>query len=376
MSSLNSKNCQTPTMNNILDSVYFNPESSGSFVSGPRVLETVNKTHPSITLPIVTDYLRKNITHSLHRPARRRWRRNRIIVSGIGELVQADLVDLQMFSSQNDGYKYLLTFIDVFSKKAWVKPLKTKKMTEVKAAFESIFEEFVPSQIQTDKGTEFKNKEVAYLMKKHGINLFFSMNEDIKCAVVERFNRTLKGRMFKYFTSIGKRKYIDVLNKLVRSYNTTFHRTIKMAPESVNYSNSKMVFFNTYGHQSRRDLINNTLTTKPRFKVGDIVRIKYTLTQMDKSYYPNWSDMLYEIVHVIMGNRRPLYRLKDENGNTLKKRYYDEELSLSNRETPARIEKIIKHDKKNRRLLVKWLNTPSSLNSWVPENSDLILTRK
>ena len=363
-------------MSDILDSVYFNPESSGSFVSGPRVLEAVNKTHPSYSFSIVSDYLSKNIVHSLHRPARRRWQRNPIIVNGIGELAQADLVDLQMFSSQNDGYKYLLTFIDVFSKKAWVKPLKTKRMTEVKAAFESIFEEFVPSQIQTDKGTEFKNKEVGDLMKKHGINLFFSMNEDIKCTVVERFNRTLKGRMFKYFTSIGKRKYINVLDKLVSSYNKTFHRTIKMTPESVNNSNSKIVFFNTYGYQSERDLINNTLTTKPKFKVGDVVRIKYTLTQMDKSYYPNWSDMLFEIVNVIIGNRRPLYRVKDETGNILKRRFYDEELSISNRETSARIEKVIKHDKRNRRLLVKWLNAPSSLNSWVPENSNIILTRK
>ena len=109
-------------------------------------------------------------------------------------ILQADLADLSALARQNDGNRYLLTCIDVFSKRAWAIPLKTKSGDCVKLAFEKIFEDEIPNMIQTDKGTEFLKSTVQAMFKNYGIKHYTSENEEIKAAVVERLNRTLKTR--------------------------------------------------------------------------------------------------------------------------------------------------------------------------------------
>src|SRR5699024_4747987 len=97
----------------------------------------------------------------------------------------------------NDGVNYLLTVIDVFSKYAWVQPLYSKRGSDVKAAFEEIFKERVPLNMQTDKGKEFLATDVQNLFKRHNINFYGAKNPDVKASVVERLNKTLKTKMFK-----------------------------------------------------------------------------------------------------------------------------------------------------------------------------------
>lgn len=129
----------------------------------------------------------------------------------------AELCDVQHLSEANDGYKYLLTVIDCFSRKAFAVPLKNKSGGEVKRALEKVFLEGV--RFQTDKGLEFRNRQVLGLLKKHGIKYFNSENPEIKCSLVERFNSTLKTRMYKYFTYKNTHRYIDILDDLLSAYN-------------------------------------------------------------------------------------------------------------------------------------------------------------
>ena len=75
-----------------------------------------------------------------------------------------------------------------------------------------------------DKGKEFYNKDVKKL-----VSLYSTENEEKSC-VIERFNRTIKEKMFKYFSANNTRKYIDVLELLVDQYNNTIHSSIKMTP--------------------------------------------------------------------------------------------------------------------------------------------------
>lgn len=274
---------------------------------------------------------------------------------------------MQAFASQNNGYRYILTIIDVFSKRAFVFPIKKKSGGELASAFRQLFTTFIPANFQTDKGTEFKNKQVEEVMKQHNVNFYFSQNSDIKCGVVERFNRTFKGRMFKYFSSRGTRKYIDVLPLLVSAYNNSYHRTIKMAPNSVNDSNVETVFHNMYGYEEERNvLFKSRSENRVKFKVGDCVRLKYELKPMDKSYYPNWSDPIYTITVVIKGLKRVMYRLKNEAGEEVPKRFYQEELQIVDKDTGFRIN-VLRRDKKKKRVLVQWLNHPGTKPSWIPE---------
>ena len=140
-----------------------------------------------------------------------------------------DLVDMRKLSSENAGFKYILMIIDVFSKFGWVAPLKTKSGDAVKSALETIFTKITPSKIWADKGTEFYNTKVKNLLTKHKIKIYSTENKE-KCSVVERWNRTTKTQLWKYFTANGTHKYIDIIQPLVDRYNSTKHRSIGCTP--------------------------------------------------------------------------------------------------------------------------------------------------
>ena len=143
--------------------------------------------------------------------------------------------------------------IDVLSKYAWVKPLKNKTGKEVVKAFDSSLKtrNRQPLTLQTDRGGEFYNGTLQQWLKNKGIN-HFSTEGDGKTSIVERFNRTLKGRMYRYFTAANTLKYSDVLLDLVNQYNADRHRSIGMAPKDVTLKNERQVWQTLYGKRLKK----------------------------------------------------------------------------------------------------------------------------
>ena len=142
----------------------------------------------------------------------------------------------------NNEITFLLTVIDVFSKRAWCVPLKSKSAAALVTAFRELLSNRAPTTLQTDKGSEFLNRPLQRLLKEYGVHHFTTHNEDTKASIVERYNRTLKTRMWRYFTKNQTLRYVDVLQDFVRSYNDTYHRSIGMAPSAVNGANQEMVW--------------------------------------------------------------------------------------------------------------------------------------
>ena len=157
----------------------------------------------------------------------------------------------------NKGYKFLLTCIDVFSKFAWVVPLKSKTGESLVNGFQTILDTGrSPENLQTDKGTKFLNRNFQSFLKEKSIH-FFTTNSELKASVVERFNRTLKTRMWKYFTAKNTCVYIFILKDIVEGYNNSYHRSIGRAPASVSLLNVGQVRRKLYGNswtKSRREL--------------------------------------------------------------------------------------------------------------------------
>ena len=145
----------------------------------------------------------------LHKPVTRKFQRRRVNVNSIDEIWAADLIDMQEFSKDNNGIKYLLTVIDIFSKFVWIVPLKRKTGQEVANAFSMILKEHRPSKTWVDRGLEFYNKDVQKLVE------LYSTENEVNSCVIERFNRTIKEQMFKYFSANNTRKYVDILDLLV-----------------------------------------------------------------------------------------------------------------------------------------------------------------
>jgi len=261
---------------------------------------------------------------------------------------------MQAFAKFNNGVKYLLMVIDVFSKYGWIVPLKSKTGVEVAEAFSKIFKERRPEKMWVDKGKEFYNKNVKAL----GVELYSTENTE-KSTVVERWNRTMKEKMYKYFSANSTRKYVHVLDEMVSNYNNTRHSSIKMTPVAASDKKNESVVWLNLHPQSE--------LVKLKFKVGDRVRITKKKEIFEKSFTPRWTEEVFTVSQVQYTDP-PTYKITDYNNEEIQGTFYEQELQKTSQEI-YRIEKVIR--KRGTKSFVKWLGYPKSFNSWV-DNKDLI----
>ena len=160
-----------------------------------------------------------------------------------------------------------------------------------------------PEKLQTDKGTEFLNRNFQSFLKENKIH-FFTTNSELKASVVERFNLTLKTRIWKYFTAKNNRVYIDNLQDIVHGYNNSYHRSIGRAPASVSLLNVGQVRRKLYGNSWKKP------GRKFKFNLGDQVRISKSRRTFKKSYLPSWSQEIFTVTKIIP-RVPPVYRLRD-----------------------------------------------------------------
>ena len=222
--------------------------------------------------------LERDLVYTLHKPRRRRFPTLSVIVGGLDDQWVADLVEVQPLAKYNRGLRYLLTVVDVLSKYAWVQPLKAKTGVALVHAFDKIVTQGRrrPNRLQMDRGKEFYNRTFQRWLDEQGIQ-HFSTEGDAKASVVERFNRTLKERLYRYFTAANTLTFDDVLPNLVQGYNSTRHRSIGMVPQDVTWDNEEAVWKRLYGPRLKRK-------EKPisRWEIGCvstrlIVRLKKTI---------------------------------------------------------------------------------------------------
>ena len=245
--------------------------------------------------------------------------------------MDADLADMQLLSKYNKGIRFLLCVIDIFSKYAWVVPLKDKKGISIVKAFQSILKQSnkKPNKIWVDKGSEFYNASFKKWLRDNDLVMYSTHNEG-KSVVAERFIRTIKSKIYKYMTSISKNVYVNKLDDIVNEYN------------------------NTYKDKE----INNK---DPKFKIGDRVRISKYKNIFAKGYMPNWSEEVFVIKKV--ENTVPwTYVIDDLNGEEIIGSFYEKELQKTSQEE-FRIEKVIK--RKGDKIYVKCKGYNNSFNSWI-----------
>ena len=231
------KNKADRKMVEALDSVPYNERQWGHWLAR-NMINTHKKTRSWCQTkeakkrerPSSEENWQEKLADELHKHIKRNFTRRRVIVNHIDEIWCSDLVEMQQFSKWNKGYRYLLMVLDVFSKYGWIVPLKDKKGETVAEALKTILKEGrKPQYLWTDKGKEYYNKHYKELLNKNKITLYSTENEE-KSSVCERWNRTIKTKMWKQFTVQGNTMYLDMLPKLVEKYNNTKHSSIKMTP--------------------------------------------------------------------------------------------------------------------------------------------------
>ena len=301
----------------------------------------------------------QQLADELHKPIKRNFQKRTVVSNGIDDIWAADLVEMQKFSKWNKGIKYLLMVIDVFSKYGWIRGLKDKKTETVGKAFDDIFKsKRKPKMFWTDKGSEFISNHFKEFLKREGIKLYHTENEE-KSSVVERWNKTIKTNMWKMFTANNNTVYWDKINKLVDNYNNARHSSIKMTPvEASKKKNENKVWANLYGDSIYMK------PGQPKFSIGDRVRIsKYKRKVFDKGYTPNWTEELF-VIDKVNPTKPVTYSIVDLMGEDIKGTFYEQELQKAKQQT-FKIEKIIKRDNKKKMALVKWSGYPDKFNSWV-----------
>ena len=298
--------------------------------------------------------LERDVGYTLHKPRRRRFPTLPVIVGGLDDQWVADLVEVQRLAKHNRGIRYLLTVVDALSKYAWVEPLKTG--VALVKAFEKIVKQGRrhPNRLQTDRGKEFYNRIFQRWVDEQGIR-HFSTEGDAKASVVERFNRTLKERLYRYLTTVNTLKFDDILPELVQGYNATRHRSIGMPPQDVTWDNEEAVWKRLYAKRLKSQ-------KKPQLKVGDRVRLNQIHRTFAKGYLPGWTEEVF-VVHRVIPGPVPTYKIREWDGTPVQGTFYEEDLQKVHVSDVFRIEKVLKRQKD--RWLVKWKGWPDKYNSWI-----------
>jgi hypothetical protein len=214
--------------------------------------------------------------------------------------------------------------IDVLSKYGFVYLLKNKKALSIKTGLNSIIlkNKRKPNILTTDAGTEFNNITLKKYLNYKKIRHFITRNTEVKAAVVERWNRTIKEIIFKYLHHYKTKRFIDVLQNIVDNYNNTIHSRTKFKPVEVNKTNEPIVFKNLYNI--------STIQQKVKFKIGDQVRIKRIKKTYEKGYFPNWSNEIYTIKKILYSSPNIRYIIEDNNKEEIIGSFYEKELLLIN----------------------------------------------
>ena len=313
----------------------------------------------------VREILERDLGYTLHKPRRRRFVTLSVLVFNVDEQWVADLVELQPLSKYNKGHRYLLVVIDVLSKYAWVEPLKNKTGKSVAEAFAKILKRAngrKPQNLQTDDGKEFYNKTFAALMKQKDIH-HFSTAGDTKGSTVERLNRTLKERMYRYFTVKNTLSYLPILPALLKGYNGSYHRSIGMAPEQVNTDNEKKVWDRLYAKKLSGKKHRTTL------KVGDRVRLNKKFRTFEKGYLPGWTEEVFVIREVRPGPPVTTYKIQELDDTPVRGTFYKEDLQkvVVSNDDFFRVDKIVK--RKGNKVLVHWKGWPDKYDSWIEKSA-------
>lgn len=312
------------------------------------------------------------LASELHKTARRNFPTRKVVVPSINYTWAMDLADMSTWKAENDGTSFILTVVDIFTRWADAKPLKTKSATNVLNAFIEVVKDRQahPKFLWIDEGKEFLNKEFKSYCKKFGVEMYHTYGRG-KSVIVERFNRTLKTWMWKELTAENTHEWIPILPQLITKYNNRKHSTIKMTPNQATRA-AAAVKPNDAKSEEKVDSEDPIHITKEelakfntKFKVGDWVRLSRTKGIFEKGYDHNWTQEIYKVITV--DYREPTtYKVEDYNKVVLGGSFYNEELQKTKLTDIFFVEKVLKTKVVNgvKQEYVKWLGWNEKFNSW------------
>ena len=269
---------------------------------------------------------KKEIVKEIFSPVIKKFQRIQIQTHYKDECWSIDLIDRSSLSKYNKNYKFIFTIIDNHTKYAWAIPLKDKSGKSTTAALKGLIEKEKrkPHKIWSDRGKEFYNTTFLHYLKEQNIQIY-STHSDLKAVFVERFNRTLLDLIKEPMYIEGKGNWLNHLDAALQKYNNRVHGTTKMTPFEMSFCAASHTLIRA---TTTAIAIAASRKASPKFQVGDFVRVPDKRNIYSKGYTTNWNRELFKI-HSINKTNPVTYTLKDENGDIIQGKYYEQELLRS-----------------------------------------------
>ena len=358
-----------------LESIYYNYGQEGALLNDVKKLSKI--AGPTISEEDVRTFLTAQPSYTVHRRLKRKqFPRRTIFVPTAGVRADADLIEMGDLAEWNDQYRYIIAVIDSFSKFLWATPLKNKTADSTAAALKNFIENqnFRTLQLYSDGGREFTGSPFQSILKKYKIKHRICTSEEFHCPFIERANRSLKEKIFQALTAGYSRRWIDILPKIVDTYNKTKHSTSGASPEDLmkNLPELYLAVLKKLKPPGKSD--RKTAPPKYRFKTGDLVRIlkRRDGALQSKGYLPRFGWEIFKVKK--RANDRsedmhsvPAYVLEDLKGEEIENAlFYEDELSLVNPtqlNLPMPIEQVL--ERKGDRLKVWFKGFPKDEAVWI-----------
>ena len=360
-----------------LEKIYFDTSRAGALTGPDKLYQIVKKEGKyKISRNRIKQWLNDRDEYSSSRDIKRKFPRQKIISSGVNVQWGLDLCRTQNIASFNDGVKHLLFAVCVFSRYLHVQPLKSKRAKEVVRAFDLMLEHGSrPNTTYFDAGGKFNNAVFKKYLQSKDIKYFTTRNQETKAAITERTIRTFRNKMFRMFRHTRSYRFIEFLQDLVKSQNSTPHSSLpnQLAPQQVTKDNEAEIWDKMYNKVGKAEL-NRVRSLKYKFRIGDIVRLSHARYAFQRDYQQKWTGELFKVSERFIKQNIPIYKIVDFLNEQVDGRFYSQEmLKVTNKgeNTLWIIEKIIKRRTRGgkRQYLVKFQDWPSKFNSWIDANS-------
>ena len=265
----------------------------------------------------MTFYFETN-AYSKNRTQKLRFPRRKMVAKGLQETWQSDIADVSKLKGSNGGFRYILGMIDVFSRKAYCLPMKKKDAATMVKTLRTFFDNSTvkPKLFCTDAGGEYTADIVISLLKSYNIRPY-TMASDTGAAIIERFWRTLKKKLYTYMSANRTKKFINILDDVVDSYNRSIHTSHGFAPASVTKEHTEIIRNRLYPPE--------VVDSKPKFQVGQRVRVRIERKTFLRGFQEQFTQEIFIIESVRIGTPT-VFTLKAENGDDVSGTYYAQQM--------------------------------------------------
>ena len=360
-----------------LSEIYFDASKPTSFGGVDKLYNYVKDKGHNISRSNIKKWLSKQSTYSLYRKVVRKFQRPRVIVPSKQYMLDSDTANYEKYASDNDGYKYIGVFIDILSHYLYTVPLKTLTSQEMSEAIKSVFRLNKPTFLRSDRGKEYGDRASKY-MKNQGVKHIVT-SEHSKANYAECVIRTLKTKLGRYMNYNKTHRWIDILEDITHSYNSTYHGTIKMSPKEALETPDPVLWKSQYENfggirkpAKVKKMKKEVKKTTFKFEVGDVVRLSKLRGSFSKESDKQWTEDLFTVASRSLNQGIPKYEVKDFTNEPIIDKFSNDELQkvIVDEDTQYDVEEVLRKRRRKGKtqVLVRWLGWPSKFDTWIDED--------